>query len=97
MDAERSTIKFADNTRGFKGKGANGTASRLASIKSNPKRERLHPTTSDMNYTAEETSFLMAMDRYRTATGNMFPTYCQTLRVAKAIGYVLVQPQTAVA
>lgn len=57
----------------------------------NPLKDRPHPATVAIpDYDADETEFLMAVDRFRAMTGRTFPTCTDFLAIAKSLGYVKV-------
>ena len=39
------------------------------------------------DYTEEETTFMMAMERYKREQRRPFPTCCEVLKVLKSLGY----------
>ncbi len=51
------------------------------------RRRRIDPTTFEKQYTEDEIEFMSAMQRFKVQTGKSFPTYCEVLRVASALGY----------
>jgi len=52
-----------------------------------PRRRFVDPTTCDREYRAEEIEFMQALDRYKRASGRMFPTCSEILEVVHALGY----------
>jgi hypothetical protein len=52
-----------------------------------PRRRFVDPTTCDRDYGAEELEFMQALDRYKRASGRMFPTCSEILEVVRALGY----------
>jgi hypothetical protein len=44
-------------------------------------------STSDVIFDSDETEFLVAMDRFKRATGKRFPTLTETMGVFKSLGY----------
>jgi hypothetical protein len=51
------------------------------------RRRRIDPTTFEKQYTDEELEFMNAMQRFKTQSGQTFPTYGEVLRVAAGLGY----------
>jgi hypothetical protein len=49
--------------------------------------ERRHHATCEHNFEADETEFLIAMDRFKQRSGKNFPTWSDTLSVLKSLGY----------
>ena len=39
------------------------------------------------DYTEEEIEFMKAIEAYKAKTGRKFPTWCETLAVARSLGY----------
>lgn len=49
---------------------------------------RLHnPTTSEVDYSAEEAEFMAAMEAYKRSHRRPFPTCREVLAVVKSLGY----------
>jgi hypothetical protein len=46
-----------------------------------------HHATADVEFSHEEVEFLNAMEAFKAGSGKKFPTLCDILRVAKALGY----------
>ena len=51
------------------------------------RRRQIDPTTCERDYTDEEIEFMHAMDRYKRASGRMFPTCSEVLEVLRNLGY----------
>lgn len=56
------------------------------------RRRQIDPTTCERDYTDEELEFMHALDRYKRASGRMFPTCSEVLEVLKSLGYDKVRP-----
>ena len=54
------------------------------------RRRQIDPTTCERDYTTEEVEFMHALDRYKRASGRMFPTCSEVLEVIRSLGYVKV-------
>ena len=52
------------------------------------RRRQIDPTTCEREYTDVEIEFMHALDRYKRASGRMFPTCSEILEVIRALGYV---------
>lgn len=52
-----------------------------------PRRRFIDPTTCDRDYQTEELEFMQALDRYKRASGRMFPTCSEILEVVRSLGY----------
>jgi hypothetical protein len=52
-----------------------------------PRRRMIDPTTCDRDYGPEELEFMQALDRYKRASGRMFPTCSEVLQVLRSLGY----------
>jgi hypothetical protein len=53
-----------------------------------PSRRRfIDPTTCDRDYGADEVEFMQALERYKRASGRMFPTCSEILEVVRDLGY----------
>ena len=50
-------------------------------------RLRTNPCTHEQDYTAEELTFLKAIDRYQRVNDRAFPTYCEVLAILFSLGY----------
>lgn len=50
-------------------------------------RPQGHPASSNMDYTEDQTEFLMAVDAFKTRTGKQFPTNCEILTIVQSLGY----------
>ena len=55
----------------------------------NRKREpgRFATLVDGDGYTDEQLAFMRAIEDYKNATGDRFPTWCKVLEIAKALGY----------
>ena len=51
------------------------------------RRRQIDPTTCEREYTDEEIEFMHALDRYKRASGRMFPTCSEVLEVIRNLGY----------
>ncbi len=51
------------------------------------RRRRIDPTTCDRDYSAQEMEFLAAIEAYKLASGNSFPTWGEVLEVLVRLGY----------
>jgi hypothetical protein len=51
------------------------------------RRRQIDPTTCEREYSDEELEFMHAMDRYKRASGRMFPTCSEMLEVIRSLGY----------
>lgn len=51
------------------------------------RRRRVDPTTCERDYAPDELEFMQALDRYKRATGRMFPTCSEILEVVRSLGY----------
>jgi len=49
--------------------------------------ETFHHATTDHTFSPDECVFLRAMERFQQRTGKRFPTFCETLGVARELGY----------
>jgi hypothetical protein len=52
-----------------------------------PVERRHHPATCERDYDDAELEFLKAVDRYRREKRRPYPTSCELLRIAVALGY----------
>ena len=52
-----------------------------------PRRRFIDPTTCDRDYGSEEVEFMKALERYKRASGRMFPTCSEILEVVRSLGY----------
>lgn len=52
-------------------------------------RDRYFVSPGGCRYTAEELEFMLAIQRYKEATGRWHPTWREVLRIAWALGYRL--------
>lgn len=68
---------------------ASEQATRAANARQQSGRRRfVDPTTSERDYTAAETEFMLAMNEYKRRSGRMFPTWSEVLEVLRDLGYV---------
>jgi len=51
------------------------------------RRRLIDPTTCERDYAADELEFMQALDRYKRASGRMFPTCSEVLEVVRSLGY----------
>ena len=51
------------------------------------RRRQIDPTTCERDYTDAEVEFMHALDRYKRASGRMFPTCSEILEVLRDLGY----------
>jgi hypothetical protein len=51
------------------------------------RRRQIDPTTCERDYSDDEVEFMHALDRYKRASGRMFPTCSEVLEVLRALGY----------
>lgn len=51
------------------------------------RRRQIDPTTCERDYTDDEVEFMHALDRYKRASGRMFPTCSEVLEVIRSLGY----------
>lgn len=51
------------------------------------RRRQIDPTTCERDYSDDELEFMHALDRYKRASGRMFPTCSEVLEVIRALGY----------
>jgi hypothetical protein len=56
------------------------------------RRRQIDPTTCERDYSDEEVEFMHALDRYKRASGRMFPTCSEILEVFRSLGYEKVRP-----
>jgi hypothetical protein len=52
------------------------------------RRRQIDPTTCERDYSGDEIEFMHALDRYKRASGRMFPTCSEILEVVRSLGYV---------
>ncbi len=57
------------------------------------RRRQIDPTTCERDYTADEIEFMNALERYKRASGRMFPTCSEILEVLRSLGYEKRLPQ----
>jgi len=48
---------------------------------------RGHPATSEMDYSAREVEFMMAVEAFKVSTKRQFPTWSEVLRIVDSLGY----------
>lgn len=70
----------------------NRKASRLAhraaqARKGSGRRRMVDPATCDRDYSRAELEFMQAIQQYKQATGQMFPTWREVLVVVQQLGY----------
>jgi len=51
------------------------------------RRRQIDPTTCERDYNDAELEFMHALERYKRASGRMFPTCSEILEVLVALGY----------
>lgn len=51
------------------------------------RRRGVDPTTCERAYAADEMEFMQAVDRYKRASGRLFPTCSELLGVLRSLGY----------
>jgi hypothetical protein len=51
------------------------------------RRRQIDPTTCERDYNDAEVEFMHALDRYKRASGRMFPTCSEVLEVLIGLGY----------
>ena len=51
------------------------------------RRRQIDPTTCERDYSEDEIEFMHALDRYKRASGRMFPTCSEILEVLRNLGY----------
>ena len=56
------------------------------------RRRQIDPTTCERDYSTEEIEFMHALDRYKRASGRMFPTCSEMLEVIRSLGYAKLNP-----
>ncbi len=54
---------------------------------SHPREDRFDELFSGSEFTAEETEFFRAIDRYKRRTGRLFLSWHEVLRIARELGY----------
>jgi hypothetical protein len=52
------------------------------------RRRQIDPTTCERDYSDDEIEFMHALDRYKRASGRMFPTCSEVLEVIRGLGYM---------
>jgi hypothetical protein len=63
------------------------TATAVAAPHRGARRRLIDPTTCERDYGADELEFMQALDRYKRASGRMFPTCSEILEVVRSLGY----------
>jgi hypothetical protein len=58
------------------------------------RRRQIDPTTCERDYTDCEVEFMHALDKYKRASGRMFPTCSEVLEVLRGLGYEKVNRPT---
>jgi hypothetical protein len=61
------------------------------------RRRQIDPTTCERDYTDAEIEFMHALDKYKRASGRMFPTCSEILEVIRALGYEKMDQPHAIA
>ncbi len=56
------------------------------------RRRQIDPTTCERDYSDDEVEFMHALDRYKRASGRMFPTCSEVLEVIRGLGYAKMNP-----
>ena len=56
------------------------------------RRRQIDPTTCERDYSTDEIEFMHALDRYKRASGRMFPTCSEMLEVIRSLGYAKLNP-----
>jgi hypothetical protein len=51
------------------------------------RRRQIDPTTCERDYSDDEIEFMHALERYKRASGRMFPTCSEILEVVRGLGY----------
>ncbi|MGD9722800.1 MAG: hypothetical protein AB7O59_15810 [Pirellulales bacterium] len=51
------------------------------------RRRQIDPTTCEREYTDAEIEFMHALEKYKRASGRMFPTCSEVLEVLRSLGY----------
>jgi len=46
-----------------------------------------HPATAEMDYSAREVEFMMAVEAFKVSTRRQFPTWSEVLRIVDSLGY----------
>jgi hypothetical protein len=71
-------------------------ATRAATKRNQSGRRRLtDPTTTERDYSAAETEFMLAMQEYKKSSGRMFPTWSEVLEVLRNLGYQKAQLESS--
>ncbi len=60
------------------------------------RRRQIDPTTCEREYSDDELEFMHALDRYKRASGRMFPTCSEMLEVIRSLGYTKSGPPTEI-
>lgn len=61
------------------------------------RRRQIDPTTCERDYTEPELEFMHALEKYKRASGRMFPTCSEVLEVLRGLGYEKVDRTQSVA
>src|SRR5262249_23370515 len=56
------------------------------------RRRQIDPTTCERDYSLDEIEFMHALDKYKRASGRMFPTCSEVLEVLRGLGYAKLNP-----
>jgi hypothetical protein len=59
------------------------------------RRRQIDPTTCERDYSDCEVEFMHALDKYKRASGRMFPTCSEVLEVLRGLGYEKVNRPSA--
>jgi hypothetical protein len=51
------------------------------------RRRQIDPTTCERDYSTDEIEFMHALEKYKRASGRMFPTCSEILEVVRSLGY----------
>jgi hypothetical protein len=51
------------------------------------RRRQIDPTTCERDYSTDEIEFMHALEKYKRASGRMFPTCSEILEVVRGLGY----------
>ena len=60
------------------------------------RRRQIDPTTCERDYSDDEVEFMHALDRYKRASGRMFPTCSEVLEVIRSLGYAKTNSTTPI-
>lgn len=58
-------------------------------MNNNQRYAAVHPASScvERTYSVDEWDFMTAIDKYKRDTGRRFPTWCEILAIAEALGW----------